>query len=147
MVENILLVQELLRQYGRNRTTPKCLIKIDIKKAFDSASCEFLESVLKELGFHPKFISWTMQCVTSTTFSLSINGSMEGYFKGQRGLRQGDPISLFLFVIGMEYLSRMLKALHEAPSFKFHARCRVYKVTHLAFADDLIFFPMVIQIR
>lgn len=140
MAENILLLQELIRHYGRKRTVPMCLIKIDILKAFDSISWSYLEDLLVGFKFPHKFINWIMECVTTTSYSISINGSLEGYFKGERGLRQGDPISPFLFVLAMEYLSRMLKSLHSHPNFKFHVRCDKHKITHLAFADDLLLF-------
>lgn len=140
MTENILLAQELIRNYGRKNASPMCLIKVDIKKAFDSISWNFLESILKGLNFPSNFIGWVLQCVTTTSFSLSINGSLEGYFRGERGLRQGDPISPLLFVLGMEYLSRMLRRLHSFPDFKFHAKCGIHSISHLVFADDLLLF-------
>lgn len=129
MAKNILLVQELLRHYGRKIATPMCLIKVDIKKAFDCVSWCFLENILKGLNFAPVFINWTTECVTTTSYYISINGSLEGFFKGERGLRHGDPISPFLFVLGMEYLSRMLNLLHLRPDYKFHSKCAKHEIT------------------
>ena len=80
-----------------------------------------------------------MQCVT-TTYSLSINGSLHGFFKGKQGVRQGDPISPFLFVLCLEYLSRSLKDLKDNRDFNFHPMCKALNITHLAFADDLMLF-------
>lgn len=117
-----------------------CLIKVDIQKTFDSISWSYLEDLLTGLQFLYKFINWIMECVSTTSYSISINGSLEGHFKGERGLRQGDPISPFLFVLAMEYLSRMLKSLHSHRDFKFHAKCAKHKIIHLAFADDLLLF-------
>ncbi|XP_074288880.1 uncharacterized protein LOC141614026 [Silene latifolia] len=79
-------------------------------------------------------------CVRSTTFTLSLNGSNFGYFKGQRGLRQGDPISPLLFTICMEYLSRLIKFATDRWPFQYHPLCKNLKLTHLMFADDLLLF-------
>ncbi|XP_056691685.1 uncharacterized protein [Spinacia oleracea] len=79
-----------------------------------------------------------MECVTTPMFSLMINGTMHGFFKSQRGLRQGDPMSPLLFVICMEYLSRVLHSMSLLPLFQYHPRCKAVKLTHLCFADDLI---------
>lgn len=55
-------------------------------------------------------------------------------------VRRGDPISPFLFVMSMEYLTRMMKSLRKQPLYKYHPRCDVLHITHLTFADDLLFF-------
>ncbi|XP_074298718.1 uncharacterized protein LOC141629644 [Silene latifolia] len=96
---------------------------------------------VKELyGFPPRFTKWVLACVTSSHFSLNINGSVEGFFPGQRGLRQGDPLSPYLFVLCMEVLSRLLRTLPTHPGFSYHPKCVKVKLTHLIFADDLLVF-------
>ena len=69
---------------------------------------------------------------------IMINGSPTPIFKARKGLRQGDPLSPLLFVLGMEYLSRLLKIVQG--SFNFHPRCKTIKLSHLCFADDLMLF-------
>ena len=81
-----------------------------------------------------------MQCVSTTAYSISINGSMHGFFKGKQGIRQGNPISPFLFVLCLEYLSRSLNQLKDNRDFNFHPKCQGLNITHLAFADDLMLF-------
>ncbi|GFP87665.1 line-1 retrotransposable element orf2 protein [Phtheirospermum japonicum] len=139
MVENIHLAQELLRKYHRiKKVSPCCTLKIDLQKAFNSVSWGFLKSILEGLKFPGKFVSWVMECVTTTSYSISLNGSLHDIFEGKRGLSQGDPLSLFLFALCIEYLSRSLNIVTVNPDLNFHPRCEANRITHLAFADDLM---------
>ncbi|GJU74024.1 RNA-directed DNA polymerase, eukaryota, reverse transcriptase zinc-binding domain protein, partial [Tanacetum coccineum] len=82
-----------------------------------------------------------MTCVTSTKFSISVNGERVCYFKGGRGLRQGDPISPYLFTLVMEVLNLLIKKnIEEHVDFKYHYGCNSLKITHLCIADDLLVF-------
>ncbi|GKC93942.1 hypothetical protein Tco_1159384 [Tanacetum coccineum] len=82
-----------------------------------------------------------MECVTTTSFSISINGSLHGHFKGRRGLRQGDLISPYLFTIVMEVLTLMLKRrVREVDGFTFHWYCSEMELINLCFVDDLFLF-------
>lgn len=110
----------------------------DLQKAYDTVNWDFLQEMLTHLGFPREFMALIMNCVTTPMYSLLINGSMEGYFKPTRGLRQGDPLSPLLFVLCMEYLSKILYKLGELETFEFHPRCKEVKLTHICFADDLI---------
>ncbi|XP_019231284.1 PREDICTED: uncharacterized protein LOC109212124 [Nicotiana attenuata] len=98
---------------------------------------EFIEEMLKGYGFPPKFIQMIMACLT-TKFSVKVNGEGYGYFEGKRGLRQG--LSPLLFVMVIEYLSRILKRMSQLPDFKYHPMCKEQQLTHLTFADDLMLF-------
>lgn len=84
MVENIHLAQEIFRGYTRKRTSPKCTLKIDIWKAYDTVSWDFLK-VLHTLRFPDIFIRWIMECVSTPSYSLKVNGEVFGFFKGKRG--------------------------------------------------------------
>nr|XP_009597305.1 uncharacterized protein LOC104093282 [Nicotiana tomentosiformis] len=81
-----------------------------------------------------------MVCVSTTRFSIKVNGVGHGFFAGKRGLRQGDTMSPLLYVIVMEYLSRALKTISMLPDFRFHPMCKGLRLTHLIFADDLMIF-------
>ncbi|CAH9100586.1 unnamed protein product [Cuscuta epithymum] len=140
MFDNIFLAQELVRGYNRKRISPRCMIKVDLRKAYDTISWDFLANVLRGLGYPGIFVRWIMECVTTASFSVSLNGSLYGFFKGKRGIRQGDPMSPLLFVLCLEYFSRLLAIKTKTPGFNYHPLCGSLGITHLAYADDLMLF-------
>ncbi|XP_028066993.1 uncharacterized protein LOC114269841 [Camellia sinensis] len=138
--DNIFLSQELMRGYHRGSGSPRCAMKFNIMKAYDNVRWDFIFDTLAGMGFHSSMIGWIRACITSPSFSICINGELCGYFRGARGLRQGDPISPYLFVIVMEVLDRLLAEKAESPDFKFHWRCEKNKIINLCFADDFEIF-------
>ncbi|XP_057247418.1 uncharacterized protein LOC130589840 [Beta vulgaris subsp. vulgaris] len=81
-----------------------------------------------------------MACVKTVSYSILINGRPSPPFSAKKGLRQGDPLSPYLFALSMEYLSRDLEELSQNPDFNFHTKCERVHLTHLMFADDLLLF-------
>ncbi|GJT46963.1 RNA-directed DNA polymerase, eukaryota, reverse transcriptase zinc-binding domain protein [Tanacetum coccineum] len=139
ITDNILLTQELLRGYNSNNGPKRCSLKIDIQKAYDIVSWSFLEKILHNSGFPITVIKWIMVCISTPKFTICVNGERVGYFKGSRGLRQGDPISPYLFTLVMEVLNLFLKdEIAKKRNFKYHYGCKSIKITHLCFADDLL---------
>ncbi|GKC05979.1 RNA-directed DNA polymerase, eukaryota, reverse transcriptase zinc-binding domain protein [Tanacetum coccineum] len=137
--DNLLLTQELLKGYNCKNGPKSCALKVDIAKAYDTLSWEFLESILKQIGFHNKMIQWIMTCVTTALFTIFINGESHGYFKSGRGLRQGDPISPYLFTFVMEVCSlKVARKVALNHAFKYHKDCKELKSTHLSFSNDLL---------
>ena len=120
------------------------LCKLDIEKAYDHIRWDFLLQTLERMGFGSKWIRWIHWCISAASFSVMFNGSPAGFFRSSRGLRQGDPLSPYLFVIGMEVLSCLVKRAVEG---NFIAGCRVASreggemvISHLLYADDTIIF-------
>ncbi|XP_048490662.1 uncharacterized protein LOC125492336 [Beta vulgaris subsp. vulgaris] len=133
-----MVIQDMVKQYGRKHVKPNCLMKNDLQRPYDTVNWEFWKEMVQYLDFPQSFIELVMQSVTTPKFSLMINGSMKGFFMSSRGLRQGDPMSLLLFVICMKYLSRILMKMIELEQFKFHHRCKEIRLTHMCFEHDLI---------
>jgi hypothetical protein len=116
-------------------------VKIDMEKAFDRMEWDFLLTIMLKLGFHPIWVNWIKICASSSSFSILLNGSPFGNFTPTRGLRQGDPLSPFLFILGTVVLSRLF---HHQESIGLLKGIRIAKsyppINHLLFADDLIIF-------
>ncbi|XP_074288043.1 uncharacterized protein LOC141613200 [Silene latifolia] len=78
---NTMLANELVRGYDRKHKTPRCVVKVDIRKAFDTVNWDFLKAILPQFGIPQAFCDWIIALVTSSRFSLKINGSTEDYFE------------------------------------------------------------------
>nr|GEY29426.1 hypothetical protein [Tanacetum cinerariifolium] len=115
---------------------------IDLQKAYDTINWSFLEKILKGFGIHDRMVHWVMTCVTTTTFSIYVNGEGCGFFKGSRGLRQGDPMYSYLFTLVIEILNLLMirRIENNNGKFKYHYGCEKLKITHICFADDLLMF-------
>ncbi|XP_074315611.1 uncharacterized protein LOC141651816 [Silene latifolia] len=81
IVDNILICHDLVRLYNRKSCSPRVLMKIDLRKAYDSIEWDFLHEMLVALMFPAQMVDWIMQCVTTTSFSMSLNGTQFGYFQ------------------------------------------------------------------
>ena len=140
LVKNTVLASELVNGYHKRGGVKRITIKVDIAKAFDTLSWDFLFHCLEGLQVPPYFLQRLRASVCTTSFMVGYNGTVNGYFKGTRGLRQGDPLSPYLYVIAMNCLSLLLKEAATAGTLGYHDRCNTSKLTHLCFADDLLIF-------
>lgn len=140
LVENVLMATELVQGYNWKNISKRCMLKVDLKKAFDSQNWNFIIMVLRTLNFPGHFVKLIEQCITTTKFSVAVNGELCGFFNGTKGLRQGDPLSPYLFVLAMEVLSQLLNTEFNSGRIGHHPAALNPQVTHLAFADDIMIF-------
>ena len=120
------------------------LYKLDITKAYDHINWDFILMVLEKMGFRSRWLQWIKWCISTPTFSVLVNSSLVGFFHSTKGLRQGDPLSSYLFVIGMEVFSRLIDRAMEG---NFLTGCNVsgmgeegLVLTHLLYANDTLIF-------
>nr|XP_009757838.1 PREDICTED: uncharacterized protein LOC104210596 [Nicotiana sylvestris] len=91
---NIILAHELIKGYTRKHISPSYMIKIDIQKAYDSVEWSYLEQNMRMIGFPERFIAWVMKCVKTVNYTIMVNGEPTDPFNAEKGLRQGDPMSI-----------------------------------------------------
>ncbi|GJT02855.1 serine carboxypeptidase-like protein 40 [Tanacetum coccineum] len=116
-------------------------LKIDISKAYDKVEWHFIRAVLENFGFPTRFTNLIMACVSSVSYSFNINGQVAGHVTPARGLRQGDPISPYLFIMCAGVLSSMIRKSVTQGHIHGVKVCRgAPAISHLFFADDSIFF-------
>jgi ribonuclease HI len=116
-------------------------VKLDMSKAYDRVEWDFLEAVMGRMGFDCKWTNLIMMCVKSANYEILVNGAPTGHIRPTRGIRQGDPISPYLFLMCAEALSAIMTRaesrgeLSGVPTSKKGPR-----LNHLFFADDSLLF-------
>lgn len=139
IAENILLTQEIIEDIGKPRKGSNVVIKLDMAKAYDHVAWPFICFMLRQLGFCENWIDLIYRFSSNNWYSLIINGSRHGFFKSERGLRQGDPLSPSHFIVSVELFCQMLNNLKNNPKFRgFYMNPQGPQITHLSFADDTI---------
>lgn len=110
ITDNVLIAYECIH-YLRHKKgkTGDCAIKLDMAKAYDHVEWEYLRAIMQALGFPASWCSLVMKCISSVSFSVRMNGVFSENFKPTRGIRQGDPISPYLFLLCSEGPSCMIK--------------------------------------
>ena len=115
--------------------------KLDMNKAYDQVEWAFLKAIMRKLGFHKQWISLMMLCISTVSHSILINGAPTGFIKPTRGIRQGDPLSPFLFLLCIEGLHGLLSQVASREDIhSFSLSRRSPSLTHLLFADDILLF-------
>ena len=112
------------------------IVTMDIEKAFDSLSHTFLISVLKKFGFGNDFLNWIKLLIECQESCIMNSGTTSRYFQLERGARQGDPISAYLFILCLEILFILIKRNKDINGINIFDHCFLYT----AYADDTTFF-------
>jgi hypothetical protein len=138
LVDSVLVVNEVVDLV--KRTGRSCLIfKVDFEKAYDSVDWGFLEYMLDRFGFCSKWKDWIRACVFSGNMSVLINGSPSVEINIQRGLKQGDPLAPFLFLLVAEGLGGIMRKAVELNRFHgVQVGNNGMIVSHLQYADDTL---------
>ncbi|XP_042984282.1 uncharacterized protein LOC122313374 [Carya illinoinensis] len=116
-------------------------LKLDISKAYDKVEWPFLKCIMEKLGFGARWANLIMECVSSVSYAVLVNGEPGQVIHPTRGLRQGDPLSPYLFLLCAEGLSSLINGAEARGEIKGVAVARGgMKLTHLLFADNCIIF-------
>ena len=148
LLDSVIVANEVVEELRRCGRRGLCL-KVDYEKAYDSVSWVFLLDMLQRLGFHRRWIMWIRACLESASVSVLINSSPTSEFKVTRGLRQGDSLAPFLFIVVAEGLSGLVR---QALKANLLTGRKEVEVSVLQFADDTLFlceesFPNVFIIK
>ena len=107
MLDGVLIDNELTHSRKRDYKEGASF-KIDLEKAYDHVDWDFIDYMLGKFGFGAAWKPWMRECISYTSFSVLVNGSPSRLFRASRGLRQGDPLSPFLFTLVIEALGSLL---------------------------------------
>ena len=143
ILDAVLITNEVVDSILRRK---ECglVCKLDIEKTYNSISWDFVFQVMDRMGFGNRWTSWIKWCVSTTSFPILFNGSPAGFFQSSRGLRQGDPISPYLFMIGMEALSLLIQHAVDG-NYLSGSKVAIREgegevISHLFYADDTLLF-------
>jgi hypothetical protein len=137
--DNILIAYELTHHILNRKKGEKgfAAIKLDMSKAYDRVEWSFLGQMMEKLGFCQRWIQLIMKCVSTVSYRIKVNGALSESFEPERGLRQGDPLSPYLFLLCAEGFSALLAKAEEDGLISGVKICRnAPSISHLLFVDD-----------
>eukprot|EP00253_Pinus_taeda_P007598 PITA_07598 len=139
ITDGIILTHEIIHSLKISKK-PGMLLKLDLSKVFDSLSWNYIEKILLAFGFNASWVRWSMSLITSSFFSVLINGIPSETFHPSCGIRQGDPLSPFLFIIAAEGLGRSIQHAQQVAQLKGLSFHNSLAFTHQQFVDDTIVY-------
>ncbi|GKV44689.1 hypothetical protein SLEP1_g51849 [Rubroshorea leprosula] len=140
LMDGVVIANEMIDE-AKKKKKKSFMLKIDFEKAYDKVSWNFLEYMMKRMGFSETWRNWIKECLKTCLVSVLVNGSPTRQFSISRGLRQGDPLSPFLFTIIAEGLNGLISTASKKGLLEgVEMGPRGFKVTHLQYADDTILF-------
>nr|GFC33357.1 RNA-directed DNA polymerase, eukaryota [Tanacetum cinerariifolium] len=123
----------------KNKKKQSMIFKVDFKKVYDSVRWDFIDVILRRFGFGEKWCKWIQSCLYSSRGSVLVNGSPTKEFQFHKGLKQGDPLYPFLFISVMESLHVSFQRVVDAGLFNGIKLDSSLQISHLFYADDVIF--------
>ncbi|XP_041027066.1 uncharacterized protein LOC121267284 [Juglans microcarpa x Juglans regia] len=143
ITDNVLIAYELIH-FLKHKTVGKkgfMSLKLDMSKAYDRIEYDFLEAVMMNMGFERQLVNMIIKCISTVTYSMLINGVPKGPIIPTKGLRQGDPLSLYLFLLCTEGLISLLNKAGNENRISDIKVCRgAPRVNNLLFANDSVIF-------
>ena len=142
IAENIILAQEVVHSFKKSKRKKGFIgFKLDFQKAYDKVKWSFIIMVLKSLGFNQNVTDLIFQCISIVKYTLLLNGSISRSINPSRGIKQGDPLSPYLFILCSEVLSRLVNREVESGNLKgVKIAPRAPPISKLLYADDVLLF-------
>ena len=143
IIDNVLVVFELMHylEHKKEGKDGFAAIKLDMSKSYDRLEGGFIKLVMIKMGFHEKWVELVMHCINSVSYSILVNGAAYGNITPTRDLRQGDPISPYIFLLCADGFSSFIHDAAKNHKISEVSICKgCPKITHLFFTDDSLLF-------